>query len=179
MRRSFFFFIAALAALALAGCGHGSSTPAPTGTHILIAPGIASVVPGRVVTFTAQEQDSTNTALTKQPTITFTAGTGLTLGKANCAVVGVTGCEVEACAGTFDSTFVHCTPGSTLAQVTVTATADNLSASASVFIHKEVTSISISPSSTSGCVSSGGTQSFLATAQNNGTDITGTVGPFT
>lgn len=179
MRRSFLVSIAAVAALTLAGCGHGSSTTPPTGTHISITPDVASVVPGRVLSFTVQEQDSTNAAVSKQPTFTFTAGSGLTLGTPNCSVVGVTGCQIEACAGTFDATFVNCTPGTVPIQTSVTASGDNLKASASIFVHKEVTSISISPSSTSGCVSSGGTQNFTATALNNGTDITGTVGPFT
>lgn len=180
MRRSFLFFIVVLAAVALASCGHSSSSSSSsteTGTHIALTPGITSIIPGRVVTFTAQEQNSSNTALTKQPTIIFTAGTGLTLSKPNCSVVGVTGCQVEACAGTFDPSFVHCTPGSAVGQTSVTAAADNFTTSASIFVHLEVTSVSITPSSTSGCVSSGGTQNFTAAAFNNGTDITTSVGP--
>ena len=183
MRRSCRFlipgFIAVIAALALAGCGHSSSTAAPTGTHIFITPGVSSIIPGRVVTFTAQEQDSTNTALAKQPTITFTASSGLTLSKPNCSAVGLTGCQVEACAGTFDATFQHCSPGNAAGQVSVTASADKFSASATLFVHLEVTSISVAPNSTSGCVSSGGTQTFFAKAFNNGADITGSVGPLT
>src|SRR5438309_8334490 len=166
MRRSCRFlipgFIAVIAALALAGCGHSSSTAAPTGTHIFITPGVSSIIPGRVVTFTAQEQDSTNTALAKQPTITFTASSGLTLSKPNCSAVGLTGCQVEACAGTFDATFQHCSAGNAAGQVSVTASADKFSASATLFVHLEVTSISVAPNSTSGCVSSGGTQTFFA-----------------
>ena len=178
MRRSFFSLIAVVAALALAACGHSSSTTT-TADHVTITPDVASVVPGGVVTFTAQAQDSTNTALAKQPTITFTASSGLTLSTPNCSVAGLTGCEVDACAGTFDSSFVNCTPGNAGFQGSVTATSSTLSASASIFVHKTVTAISISPTSTSGCVSSGGTQSFTAKAFNNGTDITSTVGPFT
>lgn len=180
MRRSFLFSIAAVLALALAGCGHGSSTPPPTGTHISITPDVVSLQPGQAVTFTVQEQDSTNTALSKQPTFTFTPGSGLTLTTPNCSVVGVTGCQVDACAGAFDSTFVNCTAGSAGFQSSVKVTGDNLSATASVFVHSKVASITVKPSSTTGCVSSGGTQNFFATAlDSNGADITNTVGPFT
>lgn len=180
MRSSFFFPAAIAALLALAACGGGSKTTTTTSAtnHIAIAPGVTSIIPGQVLTFTANEQDSSNTALTKQPAITFTAGTGLTLSTPNCSILGLTGCQVAACAGTFDSTFINCTPGAAPVQVAVTASADNLSASASVFVHQKVTSVVVSPSSTAGCVSSGGTQSFTATAFNNGTDITSTVGPF-
>jgi hypothetical protein len=64
-------------------------------------------------------------------------------------------------------------------QATLTATADNLTSTATIFVHQKVTAISITPSSTGGCVSSGGTQNFTAQALNNGTDITQSVGPFT
>lgn len=180
MRRSFLFSIVVIAALALAGCGHGSSTTPPTGTHISITPSVVSLEPGGALTFTVQEQDSTNTALSKQPTFTFKPGSGLTLGPPNCSVVGVTGCQIDACAGTFDSTLINCTPGSAGFQSSVTAAGDNLSASASIFVHSHVASVTVTPSSTSGCVSSGGTQNFFAKALDaNGADITNTVGPFT
>src|SRR5215472_15080980 len=106
MRRSFFLFLGCIAALALAGCGGGSSTTAPTGTHISLTPSVVSLIPGQVVLFTAQEQDSSNTALSKQPTLTFsvtpTSGcasgqTCVTTNTASCSIAGVTGCQIEVC----------------------------------------------------------------------------------
>jgi len=188
MRRSFFLFLALMGALALANCGGGSPTSTPTGTHISLTPSVVSLVPGQVALFTAQERDSTNTALSKQPTITFTVAatsgcasgqTCVTTNTANCSIAGVTGCEIQVCAGTFDPSFVNCTPGPVPVQVSVTAAGDNLTTSASMFIHQTVTGISITPNSTSGCVSSGGTETFAATAAHNGADITASVGPIT
>lgn len=169
--------------MSLTACGHGSSSSTTTTTtatnHISVSPSVVALIPGQVATFSIQEQDVNNTALAKQPAFTFALSntTGLTM-RSNCSIAGVTGCQVEVCAGTFDSNFINCTPSTVPVQANLTASGDSLTGTATLFVHQQVTAVTLTPASTAGCVSSGGTQTFQAKAFNTGTDITPTVGPF-
>src|SRR3954470_1471965 len=170
MRRCFLAVAAVATLIIFSGCGGKKSTPNPA-TMIIISSSSASLNTGGVQTFSAQafEADGTTPATT-QPEITFSvSGSSVTLTKSpNNSVV--------ACAGTWDTNFIVCTPGPATS-ATLTASGGGLtSAPLTIFVHPKVDKVTLSPASLSVCVSSGATQQFTATASSNGTDVTSSVG---
>lgn len=178
MRRFVIIFLgvcgALLLAIGLAGCGGGSNPNAVGGpATITLIPGTLSIEPGQAVQLSVTVKDSAGTVLFNQP-ITFSSSA---TSVATVASGGNTPGLV--CGGTWDSTTnpVVCTPGGT-GTATITATVGSLSASTTVYVHLHITSLTLSPSSVN-CDSQTATTAFTATAFNNATNITSTVGPFT
>lgn len=172
-------FLIFLLILGLSGCGgKGSSSAIITvkPATVTLAPDSVSLEPGQVFQLAATVKDSKGNRLAN-PAPTFASS--------NPDITVSTGGLV--CAGIWDSltTPVVCkTTGSNNVPLPVPATS-NLTATAGgitsntvmVFVHLHVDNITLSPASVD-CKSQNDTQTFTATAFNNGTDITSTVGTF-
>jgi len=154
----------------LIGCGGGSSSTAPAAASIKLSPTVGSLNLGGTLQFSSVALNSINQGILA--TITYQSS--------NPAVLSLSPNGL-ACAGTWDSTFAICSPGQT-GTVEVTATAGTtVSAAAKVFVHPQVTAITLSALTvpTTPCLSITGTQKVQATVFSNGTDITAQVGPIT
>jgi hypothetical protein len=166
--------------LFLLGCGGSGVSTAPTP---VVTPGIVTLTPatavsmeiGNTVSFTSVAQDSTGTALSPSPLISFTSS--------NPSVVEMASSGL-ACAGKWDSTVNPqiCTPGPVGTAVINAVSAGVSSAPTTVHVHQHIESVAISPVVTQtpmpSCLSKGLTQDYQVAAFNQGVDITSTVGPF-
>ncbi|HEU5334838.1 MAG TPA: hypothetical protein VFU27_02680 [Terriglobales bacterium] len=163
--------IALAFALSLAGCGSSSkysSTPPPILVSISPNP-TASMNLGSTLQFNASAtQNKTFLAttvkfLSTNPKILTFAPSGL------------------ACAGVWDSAFIVCNPGGPgVVQVFASASGAH-SATTTVYVHPQVTSIRASSLSSPqpACVSQNQTENFEATVYSGSSDITSFVGPLT
>lgn len=154
---------------ALAGCGHSSSTTTTSNT-ITVTPSSLSMNLGDVASVSASVVDSTGTAITSPPPITFASS--------NAAIVTVSSAG-SVCAGTWDSAFIVCDASHSQAgSANITVSSGTLTTSIPVFTHLHVDRVTVSPDAVD-CRSSGQTQQLTAKAFSNGVDVSGAVGPFT
>ena len=169
-------------AASLTGCGGSSSSSSlPVPTSIKLSPTVASMDIGSALQFTA----------------TATGGGGkaiaFTYQSSNPAVLTFTSTGV-ACAGSWDSAGLVCTPGG-VGTAQVTASSNGVaSAPVTVYVHQHIDQITVSPlpatpgtlpSGPGGCFTAATTStttasnlSFQATALSGNMDISSTVGPF-
>ena len=165
------------AAVALASCGHHSSTSTVTPKTISVSPTSFSLQHGQVVQLSSiQVLDSNNQVISPTPTSTFSSS--------NTSVVTVSSAGLI-CAGVFDANNIVCqtkdSNGNLLADGTanVMVTSDGLTATIPVFVHAHVDNITVSgPTNPPVCASQNQTEQFTAKAFNGPNDITSTVGPF-
>jgi hypothetical protein len=165
------------AAAVLASCGGGSSSTTPSApTSIATDPTSFSLTHGDVIQFNSvQVLDSTNTAITPTPAITYTSS--------NTNVVTVSSAGLV-CAGIFDASNVVCqtsSNGTPLpdASANITVASSGLTSTVPVFVHAHVDNIAVAgPSNSPVCVSQNQTEQFSAQAFSGGTDITSKVGAF-
>ncbi|HET8667498.1 MAG TPA: Ig-like domain-containing protein [Terriglobales bacterium] len=189
MRRSPATFAAILtvltALLMLSACGGGGSSSSKNNVATVeLSPAAASINVGSTsLAFTATAKDSSGNVLGNQ-TFTFAAKDPTDASATPFVSVANSGLV---CAGTWDSLTapVVCTPiarnlgnGPGVGTALVTATASGVtSAPITVFVHKAVDNVAISPQSPD-CVSQTKTVQFTAKAFANGVDVTPTVGTF-
>ena len=164
------------AALVLASCGGGSTTP-PAIAKVVIVPNPVSINQGAVVQLTAQAVDSTGALTANQPAMTFNVTNN---GGGAVSISSVANNSVQLCAGTWDATFINCTPGPVSSTATITATGGGFTSDpAPVFVHVKVGRVTIT-TAPGGCTSQGATFQLAAKVfdvANN--DITASVGPVT
>ncbi|HWY68516.1 MAG TPA: hypothetical protein VNX88_07605 [Terriglobales bacterium] len=173
------------AAAVLASCGGGSSSSSTSNTPATITatPSSLSLTHGDVAGFSVSVANSSGTAITPTPTVTYTS--------ANPALVTVTSAGLI-CAGVFDSNNIVCqtkdSSGNPLPDqvVNVTATSGGLTATVPVYVHRHVDNIIVSgPANPPVCVSQNQTEQFTARVFTNvpgnpqPVDITANVGPLT
>jgi len=168
--------IAILSLLGLPACGGGSKAGPPLFPgKITLTPGTpTSLQLGTMLIFTTAVQTASGTNLTT--TITYTSSDTSIL---NVSPTGV------ACAGHWDNAFTTCTPGATgVVQVTANALGGS-STPAYIFVHPPIDNVTVTGILINGvpvqepCLSQGQSMTLEAHAYSQGTDITGTVGPFT
>ncbi len=182
-----FLLILAIALLvALSGCIGKSTTNSENGgvqTVTLSPSGTISIELGKTQTFTATARDSGGRSVFT--TIHFQSACTDQL---PCAPITFTNSGV-ACAGTWDSRNVVCTPGIAGIAI-VTAEAEGVSsAPTTLYVHQHIQSIQVAPVGTPNlcpqgqdcsCFSQGQAWNYQATAYGaNAVDITNTVGPVT
>src|SRR5579859_7619051 len=164
------------AAVVLASCGGGSSAKPATGPFtISVTPTSFSLNHGDVTNFgSVQELDSTNTALTTQPTFTYSSS--------DPTVVTVTSAGVV-CAGVFDANNIVCQIAADNGKsptANIIISGGGVTTTVPVFVHPRVDKIVVAgPSSPPVCVSQNQTEQFTAKAFSNNVDVTGQVGAFT
>jgi hypothetical protein len=157
--------------LLASGCGSsGSSSSGPPTVTVTITPNpTASVNLGSTLQFNATV--TVNRAVITTP-IKFTS--------TNSAVLSIAPSGL-ACAGSWDKSFIVCSPGAP-GVVTVRAVGfGTASPKTTVYVHPQATNITaaaLNPPSAS-CVSQGQTENFQATVFSGTTDITPFVGPLT
>jgi hypothetical protein len=158
-----------LVVLTAAGCGGKKSTTNNTASSISISPSSLDMNLGAVTSITAQVLNSGGSALSPQPTITYTSS------DASAVTVSPKG---EVCAGVWDINYIVCKNGTVPSSaVTVTASADGVSASISVNVHLKIDRITLSAPQVQ-CVPQNESLQFTATAFSNGVDVTSSVGSF-
>ena len=166
MRQAVLLFFTLATAMFLTACGGGSSSSTTTNT-VSITPTTMSLNQSDVATVSAQVVDASGTAVSNAKSIVFTSDTP--------AVATVNPTNGQVCGGTWDASYVVCSPGQ-VGKATITATSGGLTASATVYVHQKVDRVVINTAS-SACKSMGQTLQLSATAFSNGTDVTSTVGP--
>lgn len=145
-----------LAALAVAGCGGGSSTN-KTVAQVILSPTSLSMVAGEVVTVNSSAVNATGGAVSPLPNITISTS--------NPKLVTVSPRQ-EVCGGVWDSAFIVCNgldaTGNPLTGTAIlTATANGVSSGpVTVAVHPPVTSIKIEPDPVPGCFSNKETLQF-------------------
>ena len=160
--------------LVLGGCGGGSSSTTGNLSQVVMTPTTASLDLGGVVSISASPADASNNVVTTSLKTTFSSS--------NTAVATVSTAGLV-CAGSWDASFIVCTPGQPGA-ATITATIGSFSGTATIYSHPHVDTVSLDPLPSS-CSSMGTTQTITAHAfHNTGSgsppqDITSLVGPFT
>ncbi len=177
------FLLLVAAAVALASCGHKSSPPPDnTPASITVTTTSLSLTHGDVAAITGvQVLNSSNTAITSPPTITYTS--------TNPSLVTVTSSGVV-CAGVFDANNVVCQtqmPDNTGklqplpdGETDITVASGNAKTTVKVFVHGHVDQVTVQgPANPPVCVSQSQTEQFSAKAFSGGNDITSLVGPFT
>jgi len=167
-------FFSFLLILGLAACG-GSSTPNLAGipNTANMTPPSASLVFGDVITLSVTANDANGIAITS-PKLTFSSS--------NTSLVNVSS-NGDVCAGTWDTSFIVCTPGTLSGTATITVTVESsvngkvgsATTSSLISVHPRVDQVVVSPSSVN-CVSLGGTQQMTAQAFANGQNVTNLVG---
>jgi len=191
-----FLFTLFLLILALAGCGSNNpSIGAPN--KITITPSGVSLNRGQVQQVAATVTDTNGNVISTE-TVTFTTSDPFTVG---------TSPSGSLCAGTWDSSFIHCAPGPVgSATITATASPSKLTTTAGVFVHQPADSVvvglvsappacGVNPPPPASCVSKGATApantaSYTAIACSNDPAICApgappcqlpqnTLGPFT
>ncbi len=153
------------------GCGHKSSANSDqTAARINITPSTLDLTQGSVGSISSSVVNASGSALTKQPTITYTSS--------DPSAVTVTS-SGSVCAGVWDISAVVCRNGTIPSSpVTITASGDNVSASITVTVHVKLDRIILS--ATAGlCISQNSSLQFTATAYRNGVDVTDEVNSFT
>lgn len=167
------FLLLFAAAVVLASCGHKSSTPPDnTPASITVSTTSLSLTHGDVGSITGvQVLNSSNTAITSPPTITYTS--------TNPSLVTVTSSGLV-CAGVFDANNVVCQTRSTDGETDITVASGNAKTTVKVFVHGHVDQVTVQgPANPPVCVSQNQTEQFSAKAFSAGNDITSLVGPFT
>ncbi len=170
--------LAALVALvfliSISGCGGGTAVGTPVAASITLTPSTLSLNEGQVVTLAATAVDSSGA----------TVVVDLTFSSSNSALASVSSAGLV-CGGQFDTNDIVCSANGD-GEATITATSGTVSATAQVYVHKQVDRVSIN--SFSDCSSMGALISPTAVAYNTSSpgcsntapcDITSTVGPFT
>src|SRR3974390_647982 len=159
------------------GCS-GTRTPPNTVTSIVMSPASVSMNIGQVVKITGVPKNYAGN--------TIAADVSYASSNPNHISISPTG---YICGGVWDPNFINCNalPGQTgVATATITATSGSITATAPVFTHLQADQITVNPPT--GCVSVGGTPTYVATAYNTTApgcsaaipcDITPTVGPIT
>ena len=167
---------AVLILFAIGGCGgHKPAGTSPYAAKITLVPSFStSLQLGSTITFTATAQNGTGNNISA--TFTYISS--------DTTIVNVSPTGV-ACAGHWDVSYSVCTPGA-IGVAYVTASALNqVSRPTIVFVHQPIDQIVVSgilPLNAyvqEPCLSQGQSMTVQAQALSQGTDITGTVGPFT
>ena len=167
--RQVVLFFTLLATAALLACGHGGSSSSTTTTNtVTVAPSIISLNQADVAGVTATVLDSTGSVVTNAKAFAFTSD--------NPTVASVNPKTGAICAGTWDNSFIVCSPGP-VGKATITATSGGISGTATVYVHAKVDRVVITTPNAA-CKSVGQTLQLTATAFSNNTDVTSTVGPF-
>ena len=174
----FLLIVAATAVLASCGGHSSTTTTSPTPTTLTVTTTSFSLTHGDVAQITgATVLDQNNTALTTQPTFTYSS--------ADASSVTVTSTGIV-CAGVFDANNIVCKTtdgsGNPLPDKTVniTVAALGLSTTVPIYVHAHVDNVVVQgPSNPPLCVSQNLTEQFSARAFHAGQDITSTVGTFT
>ncbi len=169
--------LAALISLVLlasiAGCSGGTGVQTPVAASITLSPSTLSVNEGQVVTLTATALDSTGTVV----------AVDYTYSSSDPALASVSSAGLV-CGGQFDSNSIVCSPNGD-GQATITVTSGSVSATAQVYVHKQVDRVVVNP--VNDCESMGTLVNPSASAYNTSApgcstsapcDITSTVGPF-
>ncbi len=164
-----FFILILMAVVILPGCGGGgnssSSAPDNTVATVTVSPASLSLEFGQVMALSAVAQNAAGSTVLQ----TFTYKSD------NTAVVTVS-TSGNVCAGTWDATFIVCTPSTTAGATTITVTAGSISKTVPVNTHRRIASVSVTSTGVA-CTSQTKTQQFTARAfASDGTDITSTVG---
>ena len=168
MRQAVLYVFAVAAAVVMAGCGGGSSSSSTAGVpNSITAQSVLSLTVGEVATVNATVIDSSGNAATNAKSLAFSSG--------NAALVTINPTSGSACAGTWDTNYIVCTPGPT-GTTTITIKSGDLSATVNVYVHKKVDRVTVA--GTGACRSMGQTLQLTASAFSAGQDITSTVGPF-
>lgn len=180
------FLLLVAAAVALASCGHKSSTPPDTTpASITVTTTSLSLTHGDVGQITGvQVLNSSNTAISPTPTVTYTSANSNST-KLPLAAVTVTSAGTV-CAGIFDANNVVCQTRDSSGNPLIDGEADIIVASGNakttvqVFVHGHVDQVNVQgPANPPICVSQTQTEQFSAKAFSAGNDITSLVGPFT
>jgi hypothetical protein len=169
-------------AASLTGCGGGSSSNSvPVPTSIKLSPTVGSMDIGSTLQFTATATGGGGKAIT------------FTYQSSNPAVLTFTSTGV-ACAGSWDSAGLVCSPGGVgISQVTATSNGV-ASAPVTVYVHQHIDQITVAtiptipgalPTGPGGCftaattsTTTASTLSYQAVALSGNTDISSSVGPF-
>lgn len=175
-RNQYGLMTAALILMSVTGCGgHKPAGTAPYPAKITLTPSTTtSLQLGSTITFTASAQNGNGNNV--NATFSYISS--------NTSILNVSPAGV-ACAGQWNVTYTVCTPGN-VGVVNLTATADGqVSRPTIIFVHQPIDQIVVSgilPLNSyvqEPCESQGQTMTVQALAFSQGTDITGTVGPFT
>ncbi len=163
-----FFILVLIAVVILPGCGGGgdsSTAPNNTVATVTVSPASLSMEFGQVVALSGLAQNSAGETVLQ----TFTYKSD------NTAVVTVS-TSGNVCAGTWDTTFIVCTPSATPGSTTITVTAGGITKTVPVNTHRRIASVAVTSTGVA-CTSQTKTQQFTAKAfASDGTDITSTVG---
>ncbi len=161
----------------LPGCGGGGNTANTTVTTIVLAPTSISLNQGTVATLSAVAQNSVGAVVAAD--ITFTSS------NTNIATVSSGGLV---CGGKWDASIINCnaTNGQAgVGQVTITATSNNVSATATVYVHERVDQVTaVVPNNCTSMAQAIFIQGFAYSTSAPGCsvaapcNITSTVGPF-
>jgi len=158
--------------ISIAGCG-GTSVKTPVAASIRINPSSLSLNEGQVSSFTATALSSTGSVI----------AVDYAYSSSNPALAAVSPAGAV-CGGQFDANSIVCSPNGD-GQATVTVTSGNVSATATVYVHKQVDRVVMTPFND--CSSAGSALNPSAVAYNTSApgcsisapcDITATVGPF-
>jgi hypothetical protein len=158
--------------LFISACSGGTGVKTPVASSIILSPSSLSLNEGQVLTLTATALNSSGSAIVVD----------FTFSSSNPALASVSSAGLV-CGGQFDANSIVCSPNGD-GQVTITVTSGSTSATAQVYVHKQVDRVDMS--SFSGCESSGTLLSPSATVYNISApgcspsapcDITSTVGP--
>jgi Bacterial Ig-like domain (group 2) len=159
--------------VSIAGCSGSGAVKTPVAASITLTPTTLSVNEGQVVTITATAYDSTGAVV----------AVDYTYSSSNSALASVSAAGLV-CGGVFDSNSIVCSPNGD-GQATITVISGNVSATATVYVHKQVDRVVIAPFGD--CESMGTILNPSANAYNTSApgcsltapcDITSTVGPF-
>src|SRR5277367_4711185 len=172
--------LAAIAALSLLlflpACGGGNGT-SPV-SQIVITPSVSSLNQGDIASLTATPEDSSGTAVAAD----------LTFSSSN-STIGAVSPGGLVCGGSWDPSFIYCTPtqgagGVGQVTITATATASGIKTTATVYVHEVVNQINVFVQTP--CTSMGQQVKLYAQVLNTTApgcsssapcDITSTVGP--
>ena len=158
--------------VSIAGCGGGNVTT-PVAASITIAPSNLSLNEGQVSAVTATALSSTGSII----------AVDFSFSSSNPALASVTSAGLV-CGGQFDTNNIVCSPNGD-GKATITVTSGNVSATTTVFVHKQVDRVVIQPMND--CESVGTPLNPVAAAYNTTApgcsisapcDITSSVGPF-
>lgn len=156
----------------IAGCS-GGAVSTPVAASITLTPTALSLNEGQVSSFSVTAVNSSGASI----------AVDYTYSSSNPALVSISSAGLV-CGGQFDSNNIVCTPNGD-GQATVTVTSGSVSATATVYVHKQVDRVVISPYND--CNSMGTVLSPTAVAYNTSApgcsvtapcDITSSVGPF-
>jgi len=164
-------YLFALAIAIAVGCGgnKANSSSDQTAARINITPSSLDLTEGSVSSISASVVNASGTALTTQPKITYSTS------DPSAVTVSSSG---SICAGVWDVNYVVCRTGTIpSSSVTITASADSISASIPASVHLKLDRIVLSAQGVP-CVSQNESLQFTATAFNNGVDVTSAIGSF-